>query len=105
MQSFWVSDTIGFGDLDSGLWHQMQLSMQPLRKTAVLMPGPSFTQKRWMLKTVAVAFFSISILGSVEHGLLKHGREPVKVLGEAADSNDQIFMLFGMIDSVKHLFS
>jgi hypothetical protein len=34
------------------LWHQEQASGQPLRKTVVRRPGPSFVEKRWILKTV-----------------------------------------------------
>ena len=37
---------------DSGLWHQAQESGQPLKNTAVRMPGPSCTQKRCILKII-----------------------------------------------------
>ena len=32
----------------SGLWHQAQRMLQPLKNTVVRMPGPSYTKKRWM---------------------------------------------------------
>ncbi len=35
----------------SGLWHQSQRRGQPLMKTVVRIPGPSWIEHRWMLKT------------------------------------------------------
>ena len=35
----------------SGLWHHQQRSGQPLRKTVVRIPGPSWSEYRWMSKT------------------------------------------------------
>lgn len=40
----------------SGLWHHQQASGQPLKKTVVRMPGPSWTENRWMLNMVADLF-------------------------------------------------
>src|SRR5512139_793956 len=41
----------GFGLMLSGLEHHLQRSEQPLRKTLVRMPGPSWVQKCWMFRT------------------------------------------------------
>ena len=38
----------------SGLQHHLQLRGQPLRKTSVLIPGPSWIEYRWISKTVPV---------------------------------------------------
>jgi hypothetical protein len=43
--------TSGAADSPSGLWHHEQRSGQPLRKTAVRIPGPSWIEKRRMSKT------------------------------------------------------
>jgi len=47
-----LSRISGCGSMPSGLWHQMQRSGQPFRKTVVRIPGPSSSEYRWMLKTV-----------------------------------------------------
>jgi hypothetical protein len=36
--------------MDSGLLHQGQLSGQPFKNTVVRIPGPSWIEKRWILK-------------------------------------------------------
>ena len=38
----------------SGLWHHQHESGQPLKKTAVRIPGPSWTANRMTWKTVAL---------------------------------------------------
>jgi hypothetical protein len=51
------------GEMLSGLWHHTQDSGQPLKKTVLLMPGPSSVDMRWMrrmvplLSDVPVMFF------------------------------------------------
>ena len=45
----------------SGLWHQKQLREQPLRKTVVRMPGPSWIENRCMLKTMPVELMGVDI--------------------------------------------
>ena len=43
--------TAGCRSRVSGFWHHRQRRGQPRRKTTVRMPGPSWTQKRWMFET------------------------------------------------------
>src|SRR5262245_57952411 len=42
----------------SGLWHHQQRSGQPLKNTAVRIPGPSWTANRMTLKTTALSAFA-----------------------------------------------
>jgi hypothetical protein len=44
-----MKDSCGFMLQLSGLWHQTQRRGQPLKKTVVLMPGPSCKEQRCML--------------------------------------------------------
>jgi hypothetical protein len=39
----------------SGLWHHQQASGHPLKKTVVLIPGPSCVENRMTLKIIAVS--------------------------------------------------
>ena len=43
----------GRASMLSGLWHQSQASVHPLKNTVVRMPGPSSVLIRWMFRTVA----------------------------------------------------
>jgi|GEM_PF-3498905 len=45
----WIS---GYVCLPSGLWHQKQANVHPLRNTVVRIPGPSWMENRWILKTL-----------------------------------------------------
>src|SRR5690554_2336699 len=38
----------GVRDSVSGLWHHLQLKLQPLKNTVVRIPGPSFKENRWI---------------------------------------------------------
>ena len=40
----------------SGLWHHVQLMLQPLGKTVVRIPGPSSTENRWIPKIIPCKF-------------------------------------------------
>jgi len=44
--------TWGLGEMLSGLWHHMHVSGHPLKKTVLLMPGPSSVDMRWMRRIV-----------------------------------------------------
>ena len=46
-----MKEICGEGERLSGLWHQRQLRGQPLRKTVVRIPGPSWMENFWMSKT------------------------------------------------------
>lgn len=66
------------GEMLSGLWHQMQFSGQPLKKTVLLIPGPSSVDIRWMRRMVAVVSFSFSSLH------LASGFPPFRILTYSA---------------------
>ena len=51
MQRWRMRTISGSGDWLSGLWHQAQARGHPFMKTVLLTPGPSWREKRWMLKT------------------------------------------------------
>ncbi len=52
-------------DWDSGLLHQRQARGQPLRKMMVRMPGPSWIEYFWMLKTSPRVSLSVmAVMGS-----------------------------------------
>ena len=64
MHSSGAKESSGFAESDSGLWHQRQRNGQPLKKTVVRMPGPSWMEKRWMSKIVPVAVVMVEMIVS-----------------------------------------
>jgi len=56
--------TSGSGDRLSGLWHHQQSSGHPLRKTVVRMPGPSWSEYRWILKTAPLTKTNTPTVGA-----------------------------------------
>jgi hypothetical protein len=52
MQRAPVQCTWGFMRMPSGLWHQTQRRGHPLKKTVLLIPGPSSVDMRWILRIV-----------------------------------------------------
>src|SRR5271157_87761 len=53
----------GAGFMHSGFWHHAQSSGQPLKKTVVLIPGPSCTENFWM--SVMQACSALAIVPSL----------------------------------------
>ena len=51
MHFFWSYITSGSILCDSGLQHHRQESGQPFKNTMDRIPGPSFTEKRWISNT------------------------------------------------------
>jgi len=63
----------GWGEMLSGLWHQVHLRLQPLKKTVVLKPGPSSVDMRWISRMralffiVVVARFIVIVFSALNH--------------------------------------
>jgi hypothetical protein len=51
-----------FSEMLSGLWHQTQLKVQPLKKTVLRMPGPSSVDIRWIRRIVPFRFSMSSLI-------------------------------------------
>jgi hypothetical protein len=58
MHLFSAKSFSGFVLMLSGLWHQAQFRLQPLKNMVVLIPGPSFTEYRLMSKMQGKGFKS-----------------------------------------------
>lgn len=64
----------------SGLPHHRQRSGQPLRKTSVRIPGPSWTEKCWILVTTPVTSFSARAGLIVHRSMAYHASWEVRAM-------------------------
>ena len=75
----------------SGLPHHRQRSGQPLKNTVVRMPGPSWSEKRWMSKMRPVAI--LQVLRPRDDLFLHLRREIHEELAETGHAHDEVAIL------------